>query len=72
MEPLNEEWTSILQQSELDLDLLEPIIAFRRVLLQILDCKEFVIENLLQSASVLRKVFTFFFLDEPPLLFKLS
>lgn len=56
MEPLNEEWRFVLQQTQLDLDVLEPFIAFRRVLLQILDCKEFVIENLLQSASVLRKV----------------
>ncbi|XP_078174265.1 serine/Threonine-kinase ATM-like protein isoform X2 [Carex rostrata] len=55
MEPLNEEWRFVLQQTQLDLDILEPFIAFRRVLLQILDCKEFVIENLLQSASVLRK-----------------
>ncbi|KAF3329020.1 serine/threonine-protein kinase ATM [Carex littledalei] len=55
MEPLNEEWRFVLQQTQLDLDVLEPFIAFRRVLLQILDCKEFVIENLLQSASVLRK-----------------
>ncbi|KAJ3700717.1 hypothetical protein LUZ61_004422 [Rhynchospora tenuis] len=56
MGSLNEEWRCVLQQTNLDLDLLEPFIAFRRVLLQILGCKECIIENLLQSASALRKV----------------
>ncbi|KAJ1684822.1 hypothetical protein LUZ63_016212 [Rhynchospora breviuscula] len=55
MGPLNEEWRFVLRQTNLDLDLLEPFIAFRRVLLQILGCKECIIENLLQSASALRK-----------------
>ncbi|KAJ3694312.1 hypothetical protein LUZ60_009792 [Juncus effusus] len=55
IEPLNEEWRFVLQQTQLHLDLLEPFIAFRRVLLQILDFKDCTIENLLQSASALRK-----------------
>ncbi|XP_072965614.1 serine/threonine-protein kinase ATM isoform X2 [Typha angustifolia] len=55
LESLNAEWSFILKQSQLHLDLLEPFITFRRVLLQILDCKECTEEHLLQSASTLRK-----------------
>nr|CAD1842809.1 unnamed protein product [Ananas comosus var. bracteatus] len=55
LELLNEEWNFILQHLQLDLDLLEPFIAFRRVLLQIVNCKECTVEHLLQSASTLRK-----------------
>ncbi|KAI9381278.1 hypothetical protein POPTR_015G076650v4 [Populus trichocarpa] len=52
---LNVDWNSILERSQLHMNLLEPFIAFRRVLLQILRCNECMTEHLLQSASTLRK-----------------
>ncbi|KAG0493501.1 hypothetical protein HPP92_004495 [Vanilla planifolia] len=55
LEWLNIEWNFILRQAQLQMKLLEPVIAFRRVMLQILDCKEFLSEDLLQAASTLRK-----------------
>ncbi|CAH9111684.1 unnamed protein product [Cuscuta epithymum] len=44
-----------IKQSQLHMDLLEPFIAFRRVLLQILNCKDCTVQHLLESASTLRK-----------------
>ncbi|XP_010243049.1 PREDICTED: serine/threonine-protein kinase ATM isoform X1 [Nelumbo nucifera] len=55
LEWLNTNWRCILKQTQLHMNLLEPFIAFRRVLLQILGCKDCALEHLLQSASVLRK-----------------
>ncbi|XP_077244126.1 serine/Threonine-kinase ATM-like protein isoform X2 [Tasmannia lanceolata] len=55
MEWLNTDWSSILKRTQLHLNLLEPFIAFRRVLLQILNCKDCTVQHLLQSASTLRK-----------------
>ncbi|KAK7852517.1 serine/threonine-protein kinase atm [Quercus suber] len=52
---LNTDWKSILERSQLHMNLLEPFIAFRRVLLQILSCKNSKMQHLLQSASTLRK-----------------
>ncbi|PKA53875.1 Serine/threonine-protein kinase ATM [Apostasia shenzhenica] len=52
---LNMEWSFILRQAQLQMNILEPFLAFRRVLLQILDCREFLTEHLLQAASTLRK-----------------
>lgn len=52
---LNMDWNSILKQTQLHMNLLEPFIAFRRVLLQILNCEESTMQHLLQSASTLRK-----------------
>ncbi|URE12214.1 FATC domain [Musa troglodytarum] len=52
---LNTEWSVILRHTQLHLNLFEPFIAFRRVLLQILDCTECTIEHLLESASTFRK-----------------
>ncbi|KAM3751704.1 hypothetical protein ACB098_04G130100 [Castanea mollissima] len=52
---LNMDWKSILERSQLHMNLLEPFIAFRRVLLQILSCKNSKMRHLLQSASTLRK-----------------
>ncbi|KAJ8476072.1 hypothetical protein OPV22_019799 [Ensete ventricosum] len=52
---LNAEWSVILRHTQLHLNLFEPFIAFRRVLLQILDCTECAIEHLLESASTFRK-----------------
>ncbi|XP_023004525.1 serine/threonine-protein kinase ATM isoform X2 [Cucurbita maxima] len=52
---LNSDWSCILKKTQLHMDLLEPFIAFRRVLLQILRCKECMVQHLLQSASTLRK-----------------
>lgn len=55
---LNKDWSSIITQTQLHMNLLEPFIAFRRVLLQILGCEECTMQHLLQSASLLRKVCT--------------
>ncbi|XP_020270626.1 serine/threonine-protein kinase ATM [Asparagus officinalis] len=55
MESLDAVWSCILRQAQLHMNLLEPFIAFRRVMLQILGCKESMAEHLLQSASTLRK-----------------
>ncbi|XP_047341337.1 serine/threonine-protein kinase ATM [Impatiens glandulifera] len=52
---LNTDWGCILKRAQLHMSLLEPFISFRRVLLQILNCKECTIEHLLKSASTLRK-----------------
>ncbi|KAI9173943.1 hypothetical protein LWI28_009144 [Acer negundo] len=52
---LNMDWNSILGRTQLHMNLLEPFIAFRRVLLQILSCKDSTMQHLLQSASTLRK-----------------
>ncbi|KAF9625359.1 hypothetical protein IFM89_022141 [Coptis chinensis] len=55
METLNTDWSFILMQTQLHMNLLEPFIAFRRVLLQILSCKDCILQNLLESSSTLRK-----------------
>ncbi|XVF54114.1 hypothetical protein PTKIN_Ptkin05aG0154900 [Pterospermum kingtungense] len=52
---LNKDWSSMLTKLQLHLSLLEPFIAFRRVLLQILNCDSCAMQHLLQSASTLRK-----------------
>ncbi|KAI3914770.1 hypothetical protein MKW98_002006 [Papaver atlanticum] len=55
MELLNMDWRFILNQTQVHMTLLEPFIAFRRVLLQILNCKDSTIQHHLESASTLRK-----------------
>ncbi|KAK7281904.1 hypothetical protein RIF29_10269 [Crotalaria pallida] len=52
---LDMDWSSILQRMQLHMNLLEPFIAFRRVLLQILSCNDCMLQHLLQSSSTLRK-----------------
>ncbi|GFZ03744.1 serine/threonine-kinase ATM-like protein [Actinidia rufa] len=52
---LNSDWSCILKRAQLHMNLLEPFIAFRRVLLQILNCKDCTVQHLLDSASNLRK-----------------
>ncbi|KAK7317181.1 hypothetical protein RJT34_01188 [Clitoria ternatea] len=52
---LDMDWCSILQRTQLHMNLLEPFIAFRRVLLQILSCRDCMRQHLLQSATTLRK-----------------
>lgn len=52
---LNVEWSCILKRAQLHMNLLEPFIAFRRVLLQILSCNDCTVQHLLESASTLRK-----------------
>ncbi|CAN0900398.1 Serine/threonine-protein kinase ATM [Linum grandiflorum] len=52
---MNKDWSSTLEQTQLHMNLIEPFIAFRRVLLQILGCKESSMQHLLHSASNLRK-----------------
>ncbi|KAF3772764.1 Serine/threonine-protein kinase [Nymphaea thermarum] len=55
LEWLNKDWKLIVKQTQLHQDLLEPFISFRRVLLQILNCRTSTMEHLLQSASIFRK-----------------
>uniref|UniRef100_A0ACD5TS08 Uncharacterized protein n=1 Tax=Avena sativa TaxID=4498 RepID=A0ACD5TS08_AVESA len=55
LELLNKEWNFIMCQTERNLDLFEPFLAFRRALLKILGCGEHLVEHLFQSASALRK-----------------
>jgi ataxia telangiectasia mutated family protein len=62
LELLNKEWNFIMCQTERNLDLFEPFLAFRRALLKILGCGEHLVEHLFQSASALRKVVSLFFL----------
>ncbi|CAI0398621.1 unnamed protein product, partial [Linum tenue] len=52
---LNKDWSSTLEQTQLHMNLIEPFIAFRRILLQVLKCKESSMQHLLHSASTLRK-----------------
>ncbi|XP_019058626.1 PREDICTED: serine/threonine-protein kinase ATM isoform X2 [Tarenaya hassleriana] len=52
---LNKDWSSIMRRTQLHMNLLEPFIAFRRVLFQVLGSKDTTIQHLLQSASLLRK-----------------
>lgn len=52
---LNMQWNCILKQTQLHMNLVEPFVAFRRVLLRILDCRDCTLQHLLQSSSILRK-----------------
>ncbi|XP_048500072.1 serine/threonine-protein kinase ATM isoform X3 [Beta vulgaris subsp. vulgaris] len=52
---LNTQWNNIVKQTQLHMNLLEPFVAFRKVLLQILGCKDCTVQHLLQSSSILRK-----------------
>ncbi|XP_052181201.1 serine/threonine-protein kinase ATM isoform X3 [Diospyros lotus] len=52
---LNRDWSCILKRAQLHMNFLEPFIAFRRVLLQILSCRDSTVQHLLDSASTLRK-----------------
>ncbi|KAI3454494.1 hypothetical protein Pfo_011157 [Paulownia fortunei] len=48
-------WNCILKQTNLHMNLLEPFIAFRRVLLRILNSMDSTVHHLWESASILRK-----------------
>ena len=63
LELLSKEWNFILCQTERNLDLFEPFLAFRRGLLKILGSEEHLIEHLFQSASALRKVGSLLYSD---------
>ncbi|XP_056686258.1 serine/threonine-protein kinase ATM isoform X2 [Spinacia oleracea] len=52
---LNTQWNYIVKQTQLHMNLLEPFVAFRKVLLHILGCKDCTVQHLLRSSSVLRK-----------------
>ncbi|GJU96059.1 serine/threonine-protein kinase ATM isoform X1 [Tanacetum coccineum] len=56
---LNTEWSCILSRAQLHMNLLEPFIAFRKVMLQILNCKDCTVQHLLESSSILRKGYRF-------------
>lgn len=51
----NADWQYILKQMRLQFNLLEPFIAFRRILFQILNCKEHIPRHLLEFATIFRK-----------------
>lgn len=51
----NADWQYILKQMQLQFNLLEPFIAFRRILFQILNCKEYIPRHLLEFATIFRK-----------------
>ncbi|KAK3160101.1 hypothetical protein QOZ80_1BG0055200 [Eleusine coracana subsp. coracana] len=52
---LDKEWNFIVFQTEHNLDLFEPFLAFRRALLKALCSEEHLVKHLFQSASALRK-----------------
>ncbi|GER56830.1 serine/threonine-protein kinase ATM [Striga asiatica] len=52
---LHRNWSCILKQTDLHMNLLEPFIAFRRVLLQVLNSMDSKVHHLREAASVLRK-----------------
>lgn len=56
---LDMDWKRTLKQAQLHMNLLEPFVAFRRVLLQILNCQNYTVQHLLESAATLRKVSRF-------------
>ncbi|KAL6847730.1 hypothetical protein ACP4OV_021858 [Aristida adscensionis] len=55
LELLDKEWNFIMFQTEHNLDLFEPFLAFRRALLTTLGSEEHLMKHLFQSASALRK-----------------
>ncbi|KAL3628823.1 hypothetical protein CASFOL_027869 [Castilleja foliolosa] len=52
---LHRNWNSILKQADLHMNLLEPFIAFRRVLFRVLNSMDSTVHHLWESASILRK-----------------
>ncbi|KAL6583807.1 hypothetical protein OROMI_003096 [Orobanche minor] len=52
---LHRNWSSILKQTDLHMNLLEPFIAFRGVLLRVLNSMDSAVHHLLESSSILRK-----------------
>nr|KAJ0220286.1 hypothetical protein LSAT_V11C200098900 [Lactuca sativa] len=52
---LNTEWSCILNRAQLHMSLLEPFMAFKGFMFQILSCKDYTVQHLLESASILRK-----------------
>eukprot|EP01018_Ginkgo_biloba_P024682 Gb_40159 [translate_table: standard] len=52
---LDADWQYILKQMQLHFNLLEPFVAFRRVLFQILNCKQCIPNHLLEFATIFRK-----------------
>ncbi|XP_073284364.1 serine/threonine-protein kinase ATM isoform X12 [Primulina huaijiensis] len=55
LQTLHKIWIRIFKQAELHMNMLEPFIAFRRVLLQVLNSSDSTAHHLLESASILRK-----------------
>ncbi|XP_073048616.1 serine/threonine-protein kinase ATM isoform X36 [Primulina eburnea] len=55
LKTLHKIWIRIFKQAELHMNMLEPFIAFRRVLLQVLNSSDSTAHHLLESASILRK-----------------
>ncbi|KAL0318430.1 UNVERIFIED_CONTAM: Serine/threonine-protein kinase ATM, partial [Sesamum angustifolium] len=55
LQSLHTNWSCILNRTDLHMNLLEPFIAFRRVLLRVLNSMDSTVHHLWESASVLRK-----------------
>ncbi|KAL0315150.1 UNVERIFIED_CONTAM: Serine/threonine-protein kinase ATM [Sesamum calycinum] len=55
LQSLHTNWSCILKRTDLHMSLLEPFIAFRRVLLRVLNSMDSTVHHLWESASVLRK-----------------
>ncbi|KAK4394662.1 Serine/threonine-protein kinase ATM, partial [Sesamum angolense] len=55
LQSLHTNWSCILKRTDLHMNLLEPFIAFRRVLLRVLNSMDSTVHHLWESASVLRK-----------------
>lgn len=55
-------------QAQQNMNLLEPFVAFRRSFFRVLDCQESILEHLLESACILRKVNIFMLSLDPDFL----
>ncbi|KAH6798041.1 Serine/Threonine-kinase ATM-like protein [Perilla frutescens var. hirtella] len=55
LQGLHKNWNFILKQTDLHMNLLEPLIAFRTVLLRVLNSMDSIVHHLRESAAILRK-----------------
>lgn len=58
MQGLHENWKRVLKQTDLHTNLLEPFIAFRTILLRVLNSIDSMVHHLRESAAILRKVYS--------------
>ncbi|XP_057808840.1 LOW QUALITY PROTEIN: serine/threonine-protein kinase ATM [Salvia miltiorrhiza] len=55
LQGLHKNWKCVLKQTDLHMNLLEPFIAFRTVLLRVLNSMDSIVHHLRESAAILRK-----------------
>ncbi|XP_047965261.1 serine/threonine-protein kinase ATM [Salvia hispanica] len=55
LQGLHKNWKCVLKQTDLHMNLLEPFIAFRSILLRVLNSVDSIVHHLRESAAVLRK-----------------